>query len=154
MYPSEKQLGLSYIVQELGKASVIGAHAAPYKTAQIDFDPCLVCFFLHKHQTCMGSELVQWLKVGGQGGTTHHAPHIAGASIVGCYHQAAIQGNSDAAHSCANFGDELTAASVGCEIPHTDVAMLVPYSHRIVTYSMCCSLLWQERQEPVQDLLV
>lgn len=81
--------------------------------------------FLSRHLTCVGSELVQWLKVGGQGGATHHTPHIAGASIVGCYHQAAIQGYSDAAHSCTNFWDQLTTASVGCEVPHTDVAMLV-----------------------------
>ena len=85
--------------------------------------------FLSRHLTCVGSELVQWLKVGGQGGATHHAPDIAGASIVGCYHQAAIQGDSDAAHSCAYFWDQLATASVGCEVPHTDVAMLVSYRY-------------------------
>lgn len=76
-------------------------------------------------QTCMGAKLVQRLKVGGQGSATHHAPDIACPSVVRRYHQAAIQCNRDAAYSCANFWNELTAAGICCEIPHPYVAMLV-----------------------------
>ena len=74
----------------------------------------------------MGPQLVQRLEVGGQRGSTHHAPHIACASVVGSNNKATIQGHSDAAHCCAHLWHKLTAAGIGCEVPYSDVTMLVP----------------------------
>lgn len=77
--------------------------------------------------TCMRSQLVQWLKVCGEGGPSHHAPHIARANIVGRHNKAPIQGYSDASDSCPHLWHKLTAACIRCEVPHPNVSVLIAY---------------------------
>ncbi len=87
--------------------------------------------------TCMSPQLVQWLKMGCQGGPTHHAPYIASPSVVSSNHQAAIQSNGDAADSCADFWHELTAACICCQVPHSDVAVLITCRQQLYAGTEC-----------------
>ncbi len=59
----------------------------------------------------MGPQLVQWLKVCRQAGSTQHAPHVAGAMIVRCHYQGAVQSNSQAAHRSADLAGGVLAVN-------------------------------------------
>lgn len=87
--------------------------------------------------TCMSPQLVQWLKMGCQGGPTHHAPYIASPSVVSSNHQAAIESNSDAADSCANLWHKLTAACICCQVPYPDVAVLITCRQQLYAGTEC-----------------
>ena len=89
--------------------------------------------------TCMCSQLVQWLKVCGQGGPSHHAPHIASANVVRRHHKASIQGYSDTSDSCPHLWHKLTTACICCEVPHPNVSMLISYKqHAAVVRQLLC----------------
>ena len=75
--------------------------------------------------TLVCTQLVQGLKVGGDGHAAHHAPHVAGARAVGGHHQRGVGGHRQAAHAGAHLGHQLAAAGVGRQVPHADVAVLV-----------------------------
>lgn len=50
--------------------------------------------------------------------------------IVGCHYQGSVQRHSEAPDSSAHLWHQLTAAGVGCQIPHSDVAVLIPCKQR------------------------
>ncbi len=57
--------------------------------------------------------------------TSHHAPDVAGAVVVGGHDHRAIQGNRQRAHRGANLWDQFAAARAGSQVPHSDMSRLV-----------------------------
>ena len=65
--------------------------------------------------------------------TLHHAAAIMlrdqlSTCVVARNHQAGVASHGDAADGHTHFRHKLAAAGVGCQVPHPDVALLVPCS--------------------------